>query len=77
MESVATDCADRNDRWKSLQGVTHFVTRTVAVAQLVERQVVVLDVAGSNPVDRPEAADFRVSSHAFARSIASSKDLLG
>jgi hypothetical protein len=27
---------------------------TAVVAQLVERQVVVLDVAGSSPVDRPE-----------------------
>ncbi len=27
---------------------------TAVVAQLVERQVVVLDVAGSNPVDRPK-----------------------
>ena len=29
--------------------------RLVAVAQLVERQVVVLDVAGSNPVGHPES----------------------
>ena len=55
MESVATDDSHRNDRWKSPQGVAHFVTHMVAVAQLAERQVVVLDVAGSNPVGHPNA----------------------
>ena len=33
---------------------------TVAVAQLVERQVVVLDVAGSSPVGHPEFPSPRV-----------------
>ena len=32
---------------------TPVVAPTVAVAQLVERQIVVLDVAGSNPVGHP------------------------
>ena len=37
---------------------TIFLTLMVAIAQLVERQIVVLDVAGSSPVSHPFEALF-------------------
>ena len=46
---------DRFRRWISGTDVAHLVAHMVAVAQLVERQVVVLNVAGSIPVGHPSA----------------------
>ena len=50
-ENVAAASVDSPRRRRNNSGDV----RTVAVAQLVERQVVVLDVAGSSPVGHPES----------------------
>ena len=42
-----------NGAWKLDGDVAHWATYMVAVVQLVERQFVVLDVAGSSPVGHP------------------------
>ena len=43
----------KNESWKLGADVAHWATYMVAVVQLVERQFVVLDVAGSSPVGHP------------------------
>ena len=42
--------------WNKLDVVAHWATYMVIVVQLVERQFVVLDVAGSSPVGHPNRA---------------------
>ena len=37
----------------------------VAIAQLVERQIVVLDVAGSSPVSHPDGTSCRIVSYDY------------
>src|SRR6478672_11832748 len=66
--------SSQNDQWNCEWDVADWATYMVAVVQLVERQFVVLDVAGSSPVGHPNRS---VEGHASAPTLLGSWLRLG
>jgi hypothetical protein len=54
LSRIPGQCWSRNERLNQLLYSDIVQERMVGIAQLVERQIVVLDVTGSSPVTHPE-----------------------